>query len=89
MEQQFLNKVEEVFVKKYWSEEDVWFYLHFQNGNAVAQVEITKDFKVFLSTENPLQGDSMLYDQSLDDLDLNKEDYISKDEFMKVWKTKI
>ena len=81
--------MEEVFVKKYWTEEDVLFYLHFQDGNAVSQVEITKDSKVFLTTENPLQGDSMLYDQSLEDLELNVSDFISKDDFMKVWKENI
>lgn len=78
--------MKEVFIKKYWAEEDVLFYLHFQDGIAVSQVEITKDSKVFLSTENPLQEDSMLYDQSLEELELNEGDFISRDDFMKVWK---
>ena len=85
-EQQILSKMEEVFVKKYWVEEDILFYLHFQDGSAVAQVEVTKDSKIFLSTENPLQGDFMLYDQALEDLELNEGDFISKDDFMNVWK---
>ena len=65
-ERQFLNKMEEVFIKKYWPEEDVLFYLHFQDGVAVSQIEITEDSKIFLSATNPMQGVSMLYDQSME-----------------------
>lgn len=77
--------MEEIFVKKYWVENEVVFYLHFQDGKAVAQIEVTNNSKVFLSTEKPFQGDSMLYDQSLEDLDLNKENFISKEDFMSVY----
>lgn len=77
--------MKEVFVRKYWAEEDVLFYLYFQNGYAVSQIEVTKDSKVFLSTKNPQRGESMLYDQSLEDLDLNEDDFITKEDFMKVW----
>ncbi len=75
----------ELFVKKYWKEEDVIFYLHFQNGEAVRQIEITSNEKIFLSSEDPQHGDSMLYDQSFDDLDLQESDFISEEEFNKVW----
>ncbi|WP_430909493.1 hypothetical protein [Maribacter sp. 2-571] len=80
--------MKEVFVKKYWAEEDTLYYIHFHGRNAVSQIEIRKGSKVFLSTENPLQGDSMLYDQSLEDLDLDKNDFISQDEFMRAWNEK-
>lgn len=85
-ERQFLSKMEEVFIKKYWPEEDVLFYLHFQDGVAVSQIEITEDSKVFLSNKNPLQGVSKLYDQSLEDLELDEGDFISKADFMTIWK---
>ena len=77
--------MEAVFVKKYWNEENVLFYLHFQNGAAIRQIEVTPKGKLFLTAENPLKGDSMLYDQSLNKLDLQKSDFISEDEFNKVW----
>lgn len=80
-----LSKVNEVFVKKYWDEEGVLFYLHFQNGKAVSQIEISNHSTVFLSIEKPFNGDSMLYDQSLENLNLNESDFISKDEYFQIW----
>eukprot|EP01133_Synstelium_polycarpum_P010058 gene10058-11733_t len=75
----------EVFVKKYWEEEEVLFYIHFQNGTAVAQIEISAEGKLFLSVDDPDDENAMLYDQSLSDLDLEEEDFISKEEFEEVW----
>ena len=77
--------MQELFVRKYWDEEDVLFYLHFQNGEAIEQVEITPNGKVFLSLENFGKDTSMLYDQSLDDLDLEDKDFITKEEFYRIW----
>jgi len=64
--------MKEVFVKKYWDEEDILFYLHFQNGEAIAQVEITPEGRAFLSLENP-------------GLDLEDKDFITKEEFYRIW----
>lgn len=77
--------MKEIFIKKYWDEEDVLFYLHFQNEEAIAQVEITPKGKVFLSLENPRENTSMLYDQSLDELALEERDFITKEEFYRIW----
>ncbi|WP_153846414.1 hypothetical protein [Sphingobacterium paramultivorum] len=77
--------MKEIFIKKYWDEEDVLFYLHFQNEEAIAQVEITPKGKVFLSLENPKENTSMLYDQSLDELALEERDFITKEEFYRIW----
>jgi hypothetical protein len=73
------------FVKKYWDEEDILFYLHFHDKKAVRQIEITSKGKHSLSSENPTQGNSMLYDQSLENLDLKESDFISKQEFENIW----
>jgi len=77
--------MKEVFVKKYWEEEDVLFYIHFRKGEAIRQVEKTSEGVTFLSTESHLQEGSMLYDQSLDELDLVESDFISKYEFDEIW----
>lgn len=77
--------MKEFFVKKYWDEEDVLFYIHFQNGEAVRQIEETSRDRVLLTSETPLRGESMLYDQSLDELELNKSDFITEEEFNKAW----
>lgn len=82
---QYSSKMKEVFVKKYWDEEDILFYLHFQNGEAIAQVEITPEGRAFLSLENPGENTSNLYDQSLDELDLEDKDFITKEEFYRIW----
>lgn len=76
------------FVKKYWGEENVLFYIHFRNGEAVRQVEETIEGIVYLSSENTRQGESILYDQPLDELDLNESDFITEDEFNKIWNKK-
>lgn len=78
----------EIFVKKYWEEEDVLFYMHFENGDAIRQIEITSNNRVYLDVQHPIQGESMLYDQKLDELDLNEENFITKEAFNKVWEEK-
>jgi hypothetical protein len=32
----------ETFIKKYWDERDVLYYLHFTGNNAIRQIEITE-----------------------------------------------
>lgn len=78
--------MKEVFVKKYWEEENILFYIHFQNQKAVRQIELSNGTKIFLTLNSPEKNESMLYDQSLEDLDLNDSDYISKEEFEKEWR---
>ncbi|WP_080780249.1 hypothetical protein [Chryseobacterium phocaeense] len=80
--------MQELFVKKFWEEENIWFYMHFQNEEAIRQIEINPKGKVFLTLEYPQQGESMLYDQSFKDLDLNDSDFITKDEFDEIWNNK-
>ncbi|MBB2951620.1 hypothetical protein [Sphingobacterium sp. JUb56] len=77
--------MQELFIKQYWNEEDILFYIHFQNGEAVRQIEVASNSKVFLTSENPHQGESFLYDQSFDELDLEQPDFITEEEFNKVW----
>lgn len=77
--------MQELFVKKYWDEENVLFYIHFQNGEAVRQIEETSKGRVLLTSENSHQGDSILYDQSLNELELNESDFITEEEFNKIW----
>jgi hypothetical protein len=77
--------MQELFIKKYWSEENILFYIHFRNGEAIRQIEESPKGKVLLTLDNPYSGDSMLYDQHIDDLDLNKSDFITEQEFNKAW----
>ena len=77
--------MEELFVKKYWDEQDMLFYLHFIGEEAVRQIQKSGDSVIYLSTEQPEQGDAFLYDQSLFDLDIEDEELISKEEFEAEW----
>ena len=70
----------ETFIKKHWDEGDVLYYLHFKGNGAIRQIEIIGDNKVYLNIDEPDQA-LYIYDQDLEDLDLNKEDFISKEEF--------
>jgi hypothetical protein len=77
--------MEELFIKKYWPEENMLFYVHFQNGLAVRQIEITSDRKVFLSTEYPQENGSTLFDQSLQELEIDRKDFITQSAFELMW----
>ena len=73
------------YIRKYWEEENVMYYLHFVGENAVRQIEIEPDEAIYLSTDKPIYEDYSLYDQDLSSLDLTPEDFITKEEFEKVW----
>ncbi|WP_312173415.1 hypothetical protein [Chryseobacterium sp.] len=77
--------MKEVFVKKYWEEEDVLFYLHFQDNKAVRQLEMTPTSKLKITLNSPINGESILYDQTLDELDLQESDFITEEDFNKIW----
>ncbi len=80
--------MKDVFIKKSWSNDFILFYLHFRNGRAIKQIEILPTVKRILSIENPIEGESMLYDGNLDELDLDETDFISKEEFDKIWENR-
>ena len=50
------------------------------------QIEFKSEGKIYLSREEPINGDSMLYDQSFYELDLEENDFITSEEFDQVWK---
>lgn len=77
--------MKEKFVRKYWSEDDILFYIHFSNDIAIRQIEISGNSKIYLSEDIPIVNESMLYDQSIEDLELDEIDFISKEEFEKAW----
>jgi hypothetical protein len=79
-------EMKETFIKKYWEEESITFYMHFQDNVAVKQIEISSSGTKYLSTENSHVDGSMLYDQSFEELDLESKDIISKEEFETAWK---
>ncbi|MDD6209891.1 MAG: hypothetical protein PUB21_04715 [Bacteroidales bacterium] len=78
--------MEEKYIKKYWEEEDILFYLHFRDDFAVRQIEESSKGRIYLSEERPVIGEYMLYDQRLSDLDLTETDFITEQEFEKEWK---
>jgi hypothetical protein len=73
------------FIKKYWAEENTLFYLHFHNEHAIRQIEVTPEMKVYLSEKKPDADHTTLYDQSINDLDLDSKDFITQNEFEQVW----
>ena len=76
--------MKDVYVKKYWEEEGILFYILFENEGAARQIEVKLESRIFLDLDNPIQDDSMLYDQGLSDLELTDNDIISEDEFDQV-----
>jgi hypothetical protein len=78
------NPNTETYLKRYWPEEDILFYLHFEGNKAVRQIEISPTGLVKLSADHPNQEESMLYDQDLEDLD--DFEVISAQDFDDIWK---
>ena len=75
----------EIFLKKYWEEGEILFYMHFQDGWAQRQIEISPEGTKFLSLVNWKKGGPMLYDGKLDKLELDGNEFIAKEEFEKAW----
>lgn len=80
--------MKEQYLKKYWAEERLMFYVHFRDGKAVRQIEASTGKKVFLTEDNPVEGDAVLYDQHLDDLCAGASDFITQEEFERVWESR-
>jgi hypothetical protein len=76
------------YLKKYWAEEQVLFFVHFRDGKAVRQIEATSRRTAFVTTENPVDGESILYDQHLNDLCADSKDFITAEEFERAWSKK-
>ena len=81
-------EIEITYVKKQWAEENVVYYIQFIGDDAIRQVEKYPDRTIYLSTANPVYEDSILYDQGLQLIksSLSSKNYITKDDFKKVWK---
>lgn len=76
--------MKETFVKKYWDQEDILYFLHFKDNDAVRQIEISGGKMLFLNIDNRDDA-KLIYDQSLDELELNEDYCITGDEFEVAW----
>lgn len=76
----------DIYIKKYWEEENVIIFLHFNNYIAVRQIEIYPNKTICLDEKNPIKEDSMLCDQALDYLMYEESDIISQQEFELNWR---
>ena len=83
--ERYEKKENRIYIKKEWDEENILFYLEFENDYAIKQIEVQGNKKVRLSQEHPIEGESFLYDQTLSELELDPQDFITKDEFYKIW----
>ena len=73
------------YIRKYWEEENVEYFLHFRDEEAIRQIEVHPDKIVMLSTEHPVDDESFLYDQNYSDIEWNVKAFISAEEFDKTW----
>ena len=74
-----------IYIKKKWDEENILFYIEFENDYAIKQIDVLGNSKVLLSINHPVEGEFFLYDQTLTDLELEPQDYINEEEFYKIW----
>ena len=82
------KSMKQTYIKKYWQDEGILFFLHFQDEMAIRQIETSALGKKLLTLNNPIDGESVLYDQNLKDLDLREEDFITQEEFEAEWNRK-
>ncbi len=80
--------MKDIYTKYYWDEGDILFYHHFRDNYAIKQIEIRKDKTIFISEENPIQGEDMLYDGKFEDLEVTDDQFITKKEFEEMWSKK-
>ena len=73
------------FIRKRYVEEcegiNMMYYLHFVGENAVRQLEISENDINMVTDESPLE----ITDADLSELDLLPEDFITAEEFNRVW----
>lgn len=73
------------YIKKKFEEENIIYYLHFLDKNAVRQIEFNNHSYKYLDISISNVGDSMLYDQKIDELNIQHSDNFSKKEFEMLW----
>lgn len=78
--------MEEIFLKSYYADEDMYVFVHFLGEDAIRQIDLTPTSKRFMSEDSPFDGDSMLYDQDFSDLTLDeRSSFITEEEFNEIW----
>ncbi|WP_438589100.1 hypothetical protein [Duncaniella dubosii] len=55
----------EIFIRRYYQEENIMYYIHFIGEEAVRQLEIHTGKRLRYTTEHPYDDDGGLYDQRL------------------------
>ena len=78
--------MKELYIKKFWNEENILFYLHSQDDIIVRQIEIQGVRKVCLDEKTPSQDGYSLADVTLSALEIESPVYITEEEFNAVWK---
>jgi hypothetical protein len=76
--------MKEVFTKGYVKEVDKMIYVHYQNGEAIRQIEVTPTSKVLLTSNNP-KDYLIMDDQILNEAYLEPSNIIIEEEFDKIW----
>lgn len=74
-----------IYIKKYWDEEDTTFYIHFNGDYAVRQINITPLGVILSADEKPVCDNTFLYDQKFSDIDWEPSDFITEEEFNNKW----
>lgn len=75
----------EIFIRRYYQEENIMYYLHFIGEEAVRQLEIHTDKRLRYTTEHPYDDDGGLYDQDFSDVEWPADSFITRDEFETEW----
>jgi hypothetical protein len=77
--------MKDAYLKGYWAEETLWIFQHYQDQYVVRQINVYPAQTIYLSVENPIQGKDFLDDQPLERIDTSMVEFITKEEFEKVW----
>jgi hypothetical protein len=77
--------MEELYIKKFWVEEEILFYDHFRDGYAERQIEVSSIGAKYYSWEDWPRDRDFLCDGKLENAKFDEEDFITAEEFEAAW----
>lgn len=77
--------MEDLYIKKYWDEENIMYYFHVHNDVVVRQIEIQDGEKNCSDIAHSLQDNASIADICFSEMEIDNPAYVTRQEFDSVW----